>query len=92
MVLYRSEGAMFEVDRIYPVKSEKSGLTEWYFLIREGRRGPYSSVTNARIALNLYVSDCIKNGITNRQASKRYVNRLTPADGINVLYKPDGQN
>jgi hypothetical protein len=76
---------MFEIDRIYSVRSEKSGLTEWYFLIRDGRRGPYSSITNARIALDEYIINCIKNGITNRQLSRRLANRITPSDGAKYL-------
>lgn len=83
---------MFEVDRIYSVRSEKSGLTEWYFLIRDGRRGPYSSITNARIALDQYVLNCIKCGITNRQSSRRVVNRITPSAGTHNLAKPNSQN
>ncbi len=76
---------MFEIDRIYSVRSEKSGLTEWYFLIRDGRRGPYSSITNARIALDEYIINCIKNGITNRQLSRRLANRIKPSDGAKYL-------
>ena len=76
---------MFEIDRIYSVKSDKSSLAEWYFLVRDGRRGPYSSITNARIALNEYVLNCVKNGITNRQISRRLTNRITPTDGTKYL-------
>jgi hypothetical protein len=80
---------MFKIDRIYSIRSDKSGLTEWYFLIRDGRRGPYSSITNARIALNEYVLHCIKYGITNRQLSRRVVNRIVPFDGIKYLALPN---
>ena len=82
---------MFDVDRIYSVRSEKSGLTEWYFMVREGRRGPYSSITNARIALDQYILNCIKNGITNRQLPQRLVNRITHSAGTNRLVKPSSQ-
>jgi hypothetical protein len=75
------EVAVFEVDRIYSVRSPDSALTEWYFLVRDGRRGPYSSINIARIALNEYVSSCVKDGITNRQNSRRIINRIVPFKG-----------
>jgi hypothetical protein len=55
---------MFKVERIFSVKNQKSGLTEWYFQAREGDVGPYKSKTDAATMLKSFIKKCIETGYT----------------------------
>lgn len=46
---------MFRSRRIYSVASSENALTVWYFLTREGRKGPYGSEAIAKGALQEFI-------------------------------------
>lgn len=64
---------MFRTERLQNVVDKGTGLKVWYFLTREGRRGPFSSRTTAQIALSDFVASTAKLGHANRRT------RLWPA-------------
>ncbi len=58
---------MFKTERFISVLSSQTGLTVWYFLTREGRKGPFSSKVNAQIALHDFISQSVRRGRSNRR-------------------------
>ena len=70
---------MFEVERIFSVISQETGLNTWFFLTREGRKGPFSSKTNAQIALTNYLSNCLKHPDSSRKRTRVISNRYISA-------------
>ncbi|WP_442785756.1 DUF6316 family protein [Methylomonas sp. MK1] len=58
---------MFRTERFLSVVNPDTGLPAWYFLTREGRRGPFSSKTNAQLALYQYVADYARQGLACRR-------------------------
>lgn len=53
---------MFEVDRVYGQRNNRTGLTEWFFTAREGVFGPFASKGKASQAVEKFKKDCVANG------------------------------
>jgi len=51
---------MFKADRIFSLKRNSMGITEWYFLAREGIMGPYATKEEASRKLALFLQWCIE--------------------------------
>lgn len=61
---------MFRTERLQSVVDKGTGLRVWYFLTREGRRGPFTSQVTAQIALHDFIVNKIKLGPANRRTRK----------------------
>lgn len=46
---------MFDIDRTFSQRSEKTGLMEWYFNAREGIFGPYATKQIASNELAMFI-------------------------------------
>ncbi|CAI8955027.1 DUF6316 family protein [Methylocaldum szegediense] len=53
---------MFRADRVFWERNNVTGQTEWFFLTREGVKGPYQSEALARKALDEFKEQCIRAG------------------------------
>lgn len=58
---------MFRTERLQNVVDKGTGLKVWYFLTREGRRGPFTTQTVAQIALRDFIANTAKLGHSNRR-------------------------
>jgi len=58
---------MFRTERFLSAVNPGTGLPAWYFLTREGRKGPFSSKTNAQVALHHYIDSCARQGLASRR-------------------------
>lgn len=58
---------MFRTERFFSVVNPNTGLRVWYFLTREGRQGPFTSKTNAQLALCDFIVNNTKQGSSSRR-------------------------
>jgi hypothetical protein len=69
---------MLQVERIFSIISQETGMNTWFFLTREGRKGPFSSKTNAQLALTNYLSNCLLHPDSSRKRTRVISNRFVP--------------
>lgn len=68
---------MFEAERVYNQRNPTTGVTEWFFLAREGYFGPYVSKEAAQKQLSAFICYCVKNGDDGGRQSGKKAPRLS---------------
>lgn len=69
---------MFEIDRTFCQRNNKTGLMEWFFQAREGLVGPYSSKQIAIEELNIFIGRRSTSGDDGGRSSSKTKLTLVP--------------
>ena len=73
---------MFSSDRIFEQKNTKTGISEWFFIAREGVQGPHESREQALYALNIFKIAARNNHLTGGRD-----NPLIPGNNLSAHYR-----
>lgn len=80
---------MFEAERVYNQRNPTTGITEWFFLAREGYFGPYVSKEAAQNQLAAFISYCVKNGDDGGRKTGKNAPRLSTDSSFARTFSSD---